>query len=129
MAKRAKIPVVEVEDDSPVAATGDTPATNLPDPTAAPRSSPQRSPQRKSGFELSARRARLKFLPCTNILSPYFVLIVLCRGGAAATGASGYRSRGAAGPAIPAKAELSGKGECSAKGGYSAKGEYPAKGE
>ena len=68
VAKKAKVPVVEVEDDSPVAATGDAPATNLPDPSAAPRSSPQRSPQRKSGLDLSARRARLRFLPCTNIL-------------------------------------------------------------
>src|SRR6187399_3242215 len=61
MAKRAKIPVVEVEDDSPVAATGDAPAANLPDQPAAPRSSPQRSPQRKSGLEVFA---------CTNILLP-----------------------------------------------------------
>ena len=41
----------------------------------------------------------------------------------------GDRHRGAAGPAVPGKAKLSGKGERSAKGGYSAKAEYPAKGE
>ena len=49
-AKKAKVPVVEVADDSPVAAIGDAPEPSLPDPSAAPRSSPQRSPQRKSGF-------------------------------------------------------------------------------
>ena len=54
MAKRAKIPVVTIEDDEPVAATSDVPATSLPDQPAAPRSSPQRSPQRKSGIYLSA---------------------------------------------------------------------------
>ena len=68
-------------------------------------------------------------MSCTNILLLRLVLIVLCRGGAAATGAPGDHSRGAAGPAVPAKDELSGEGERSAKGGYSAKGEYPAKGE
>src|SRR6187401_3483543 len=104
-AKKAKVPVVEVADDSPVAATGDVPEPSLPDPSAAPRSSPQRSPQRKSGFHTSARRARLKILSCANILMLCLVLIVLCRGGAASSGASGGRSRGAAGPAVPAKAE------------------------
>ena len=53
----------------------------------------------------------------------------MCRGGATAGRAPGDRRRGAAGPAVPAKAELSGKGECSAKGGYSTEAEYPAKGE
>ena len=71
----------------------------------------------------------MRSLLCTNILLLCFVLMVLCRGGAAATGSSGDCSRGAADPAVPAKDELSGEGERSAKGGYSAKGEYPAKGE
>ena len=53
------MPVVEVADDSPTAATGDMPEPSLPDPSAAPRSSPQRSPQRKSGFYPSARRGAL----------------------------------------------------------------------
>ena len=69
MAKRAKIPVVEVEDDSPAAATGDTPAASLPDQPAAPRSSPQRSPQRKSGFWIFfCSSGALEVLTCTDIL-------------------------------------------------------------
>src|SRR4051812_26911622 len=66
--KKAKVPVVEVADDSPIAATGDVPEPSLPDPSAAPRGSPQRSPQRKSGFCTSARRACLRNRPCANIL-------------------------------------------------------------
>ena len=59
----------------------------------------------------------------------WFFYLLLCRGGAAAGRAPGGRHRGAAGPAVPGKAKLSGEGERSAKGGYSAKAEYPAKGE
>ena len=68
VAKKAKVPVVEVADDSPAAAIGDVPEPSLPDPSAAPRSSPQRSRQRKSGFQLSARRVRLEIWSCSNIL-------------------------------------------------------------
>ena len=125
MAKRAKIPVVVLEDDEPVAAAGDAPATGLPDQPAALESSPQRSPQRKFLVHFSAYRARLSFLS----LLMSCLLVVLCRSGAAASGASRNCSRRAARPTIPAKEELPGEGGCSTKGGYSAKGEYPAKGE
>src|SRR4051812_8649615 len=46
MAKRAKVPVIVIEDD-PTVSAGGAPETNLPDPTAVLQSSPQRSPQRK----------------------------------------------------------------------------------
>src|SRR4051812_2061393 len=122
-AKKAKVPVVEVADDSPTAAVGDVPESSPPDLSAAPRSSPQRnpqrspqrSPQRKSGFSSFACRARLRNRPCADIL----ILLVLCRGGAATAGAPGSRSRGAPGPAVSAKAELPGKGDHPAKGVYS----------
>src|SRR4051812_44964319 len=45
-AKRAKIPLVVLEDESPPT-TGDVPETTLPDLAAGPQSSPQRSPQRE----------------------------------------------------------------------------------
>ena len=121
MAKRAKIPVVDLEDDEPVAVAGDAPATGLPDQPAAPESSPQRKPF----VHFSAYRARLSFLS----LLMSCLLVVLCRSGAAAVRASRDRSQRAACPTIPAKEEFPGEGGCSAKGGYSAKGEYPAKGE
>ena len=125
MAKRAKIPVVDLEDDEPVAVAEDVPAKGLPDQPAAPESSPQRSPQCKFLVHFSAYRARLSFLS----LLMSCLLVDLCRSGAAAAGASRDCSRQAACPTFPAKEELPGEGERSAKDGYSAKGEYPAKGE
>ena len=45
-AKRAKAPVIIIEDD-PTTTVEDMSETNLSDPATIPQSSPQRSPQRK----------------------------------------------------------------------------------
>src|SRR4051812_8886135 len=45
-AKRAKVPLVVI-DDEPTATAGGAPETNLPDPAADLQGSPQRNPQRK----------------------------------------------------------------------------------
>ena len=45
-AKRAKVPVIVIE-DKPTATAGGASETTLPDPATIPQSSPQRSPQRK----------------------------------------------------------------------------------
>ena len=45
-AKRAKVPVIVIEDEPTATAEG-VPETTLPDPATFPQSSPQRSPQRK----------------------------------------------------------------------------------
>ena len=45
-AKRAKAPVIVIEDD-PTVSAGGVSETTLMDPAATPQSSPQRSPQRK----------------------------------------------------------------------------------
>ena len=45
-AKRAKAPVIVIEDD-PTVSAGGVSETTLTDPAATPQSSPQRSPQRK----------------------------------------------------------------------------------
>ena len=45
-AKRAKAPVIVIEDDI-TASAGGASETTLTDPAATPQSSPQRSPQRK----------------------------------------------------------------------------------
>ena len=45
-AKRAKVPVIVIEDE-PTAIEGGVSETTLPDPATFPQRSPQRSPQRK----------------------------------------------------------------------------------
>ena len=45
-AKRAKVPVIVIEDE-PTTTAGGVSETTLPDPATIPQSSPQRSPQRK----------------------------------------------------------------------------------
>ena len=89
------------------------------------RAAPNAAPSVSFLVYFFACRARLGFLS----LLTFCLLVVLCRSGAAASGASRNCYRRAARPTIPAKEELPGEGGCSAKGGYSAKGEYPAKGE
>ena len=94
---------------------------------AAPSVARSAAPSVSLGFSLFACRGTPEDLVLSSCLD--VSCLVLCRGGAAAGRAPGDRHRGAAGPAVPGKAKLSGKGERSAKGGYSAKAEYPAKGE
>ena len=62
-AKRAKVPVVVIEDD-PAVTVEDASETTLSDPATSPRSSPQRSPQRKFIILLPAVRRAWVFFPC-----------------------------------------------------------------